>query len=127
MRPLYLRANGLNTLTSKNARWPVVHTPLALMSDLASADVLADLGMIDSPDKGANTGSTHTSLHTSLRRLVVIFLMSLCRIDTNPPFLQVKAWLKSKLAPQTHFDGIRDKGQLYLKFTASQNSCFVST
>ena len=62
MRPLYLRANGLNTLTSKNARWPVVHTPLALMSKRASEDVFADFGTMDSPDNAVNAGSTHTHL-----------------------------------------------------------------
>ena len=116
----------MNTLTSKNARWPVVHTPLALMSKRASADVFADFGMMDSPDNAVNAGSTHTSLHTSLRRLVVMFLIASCLFDTNPPFLHVNAWVKSKLAPQTHFDGIRVNGQLYLRLTASQNSCFVN-
>ena len=127
MRPLYLRANGLNTLTSKNARWPVAHTPLALMSSLASADVLAVLGIRVSPDKGTSAGSTHTSLHTSLRRLAEMFLNSLCLEETNPPFLHEKAWLRSKLSPKTHFDGVRERGQLNLKFRASQNSCLVST
>ena len=65
MRPLYLRANGLKTLTSKNARWPVVHTPLALMSNLASADVFADFGTSVSTEREDSCGSTHTSLQTS--------------------------------------------------------------
>ena len=76
MRPLYLRANGLKTLTSKNARWPVVHTPLALMSSLASEDLLAVLGMRVSPDSAERSGSTQTSLHTSPRRLAVMFRSS---------------------------------------------------
>ena len=79
------------------------------------------------PDKGTSAGSTHTSLHTSLRRLAEMFLNSLCLEETKPPFLHEKAWLRSKLSPQTHFDGIRERGQLNLKFRASQNSCFVST
>ena len=127
MRPLYLRANGLKTLTSKNARWPVVHTPLALMSKRASEDVFADFGMMDSPDNAVNAGSTHTSLHTSLRRLVVMFLIALCLFDTNPPFLHAcKCVGQVEIGPQTHFDGIRVNGQLYLRLTASQNSCFVN-
>ena len=105
----------------------MAHTPLALMSSLASADVLAVFGIRVSPDKGTSAGSTHTSLHTSLRRLAEMFLNSLCLEETNPPFLHEKAWLRSKLSPQTHFDGIRERGQLNLKFRASQNSCLVST
>ena len=77
MRPLYLRANRLKTLMSKNALWPVFHNPLALMSNLALADVFADFGTKVSPEREDSCGFTHTSLQTSLRRFEVIFLESL--------------------------------------------------
>ena len=64
MRPLYLRANGLKTLTSKNACWPKAHTPLALMSNLASDDVIADFGIRVSPDNGESSGSTYIHPYT---------------------------------------------------------------
>ena len=80
MRPLYLRVNVLKT---KNARWPVVHIPLALMSSLGSEDLLAVLGMSVSPDNAERIVSTQTSLHISPRRIAVIFRSSLCRYITN--------------------------------------------
>ena len=52
-----------DTLASKNAYWPVVHTPFALMSSQAVEDLLAVLGI----------SLAQTSSQTSPRRLAIIF------------------------------------------------------
>ena len=94
---------------SKNARWPVVHTPLALMSSLASADLLAVLGIRFSPDNSDRFGSTQISLQTFPRRLAVMYRSSLCRLEIKPPFLH------EMVESHTHFVGKRDRGQSSIK------------
>ena len=64
----WLFANGLNTLTSKNAFCPFCQIPRALKSNRASSDELAPL-LSTSPVSVSRCGSTSTSWHTSLRRV----------------------------------------------------------
>ena len=104
--------NGLNTLTSKNAHWSGVHTPLALMSSLAYEDLLAVLWISVSPYNADRFGLTQTSLQASPRRLALIFRSSLCRLEMNPPSFHEKARFMSKLKPHAHYVGIRYNGQL---------------
>ena len=61
--------------------------------------------MSDSPVIGCNSGSVQTSLHTSVRRLAVKSLISLCLIVGNPPLGQESACSTENLAPQPHVDG----------------------
>ena len=58
--------------------------PLAAMSRRAPSWTLDEAPVSDSPVIGCNYGSVQTSLHTSVRRLVVRSLISLCLIVGNP-------------------------------------------
>ena len=57
----FVRANGLETLLSKNARHIGCHRPRALMSDLAPSETFAFLLENFSPEKSNNAGSSLTS------------------------------------------------------------------
>ena len=61
----------------------------------------------------------HTSLHTSVRRVAVKSLISLCLIDGKPPLAHDKACSTEKEAPQAHFDGCLSGVQPYCSARAS--------
>ena len=65
------------------------------------------------------TGSVHTSLHTSVRRVAVRSHISLCLIDGKPPLAQDRACSTEKEAPQAHFDGSLSGVQPYRRARAS--------
>ena len=88
-------ASGLKTLMSKNADWPVCQKPLAWMSKRASSPVIALTSWRSSPVRGWRAGSITTSLQIVLSISAMVFRSSLCRSDTNPPFLQDRACCKS--------------------------------
>ena len=120
---MYLGALGLNTLTSKNARWYLHQTPLALISSRASLDLFALLPLVSvSPVNSYNRGSMATSEHTTSNKLAVRSLTSLWRCITKPPFLQESACSMVKMDPQAHLEGNRVNGHPYLTLIASQNS-----
>ena len=102
--------------------------PVDQFPNLASADVLAVFKTRVSPDKGTTPGSTHTHVFTHFieesRCNIPQFIVS---SGDKPTFLREKAWLRPSVAPQTHFVGVRERGQLNLKSKASKNSCLVST
>ena len=75
--------------------------------------------MRDSPVIGCNSGSIRTSLQTSVRRLAVRSLISLCLIEGEPPLGQERACSTENLAPQPHVDGVCRGCQLYLRAGAS--------
>ena len=54
---------------------------------------------------GWSSGSIHTSLHTSVRRVAVRSHISLCLIDGKPPLVHDKACSTEKEAPQAQFNG----------------------
>ena len=111
---------------SKNAISPAAQNPLAAMSNLASSDVFAVLCSNCSPVNFCNVGSMQTSWHTSVSRLVVMFLSLLWRSVINPLFLNVRAWLMLKLFPHVHVFGVRDNSHPNLILTRYQNSCLLS-
>ena len=80
-------------------------TPFAAMSSRAPACELAVAPISSSSVTGWSSGSVHTSLHTSMRRVAVRSRMSLCLIDGKPPLAQDRACSTEKGAPQAHFDG----------------------
>ena len=75
----------------------------------------------------SSIGSMLTSVQTSLRRLAVLFLTSLCRRVTKPPLLHDNASGTSNLEPHTHDVGSRSSAHPYLILMASRNSCFVGS
>ena len=102
----YRFAFGSNTLTSKNACWPLTENPLDFISTLALLLALAVRFSNVSPVTGSSFDSISTCLHTSAGRFAVKSWRSLCLIVTNPPFLQlIECWM-STLDPQLHVDGM---------------------
>ena len=99
---------GLNTRTSMNvfSRLPP-QKPLTAMSSLAPSEMLEERVDITSPVSSCRSGSTRTSLQTSVRRLAVKSLISLWRIEGNPPLGQERACSTEKEAPQTQCEGVR--------------------
>ena len=61
----------------------------------------------------------HTSWHTSVRRVAVKFLISLCLIEGKPPLAQDKACSPEKVEPQAHLAGILSGVQPYRSAKAS--------
>ena len=114
----WLFANGLNTLTSKNAFCPFCQKPWALKSNQASSDELALL-LSTSPVSVSRCGSTSTSWHTSLRRVANRSRTSSCLLWTNPPFMHYIAWSTSKRLPHGHIDGRYFGVHLYLRLSTS--------
>ena len=68
---------------------------------------------------GWSSGSMVTSWHTSVRRVAVRFLISLCLIDGKPPFAQERACLTEKKKPQAHLVGSLSGVQPYRNARAS--------
>ena len=103
---LFDGAWGLNTLISKYVLSKVPpQTPFAAISSRAPACELAVAPISSSSVTGWSSGSVHTSLHTSVRRVAVRSCISLCLIDGKPPLAQDRACSTEKEAPQAHFDG----------------------
>ncbi len=80
--------------------------PFAAISKRAPSWVLEEAPLRCSPVIGCRSGSTHTSLHTFVRRFAVKSLISLCLIDGKPPFGQERACSIENLAPQPHVEGV---------------------
>ena len=81
-------ARGLNTLTSRYVfRIFPPQTPLADISKRAFSWLFAEAPLSWSALTGCRLGSTHTSLHTSVRRDAVVSLISLClNVPRKPSF-----------------------------------------
>ena len=93
--------------------------PLAAMSRCAPSWALEVAPMRTSPVIGCRSGSMQTSLQTSVRRLAVRSLISLCLMDGKPPFGQDRACSTKNLAPHPHVDGVCKGCQLYWRASAS--------
>ena len=61
----------------------------------------------------------HTSWHTSVRRVAVRSLISLCLIDGKPPLAQDRACSTEKVEPQAHLAGNLSGVQPYRSARAS--------
>ena len=68
---------------------------------------------------GCRSDSMQTSPHTSVSRLAVRSLISLCLMDGKPPFGQDRACSTENLAPHPHVDGMCKGCQLYRRGTVS--------
>ena len=113
-------AIGLKTLTSKNVfSYLPPQTPFADRSSLAPSCVLADAPSSWLGETGCKSGSTRTSLHTSVSNEAVMSLISLCLIVGNPPLAQDSAWSTVKAWPHSHFVCNFDGVQPYLNARAS--------
>ena len=104
---------------SKNALCPLIQTPLALMSDLASSEWFP---LISSPDNVWKSGSTLTSLLTASSISAMLSLNSLCLGVTNPPFLHDLAYCMFYGFEQPQWLESLFSGSPYLKRTTSQKS-----
>ena len=61
----------------------------------------------------------HASWHTSVRRVAVRFLISLCLIEGKPPLAQDRACSTEKVEPQAHLAGNLSGVQPYRNARAS--------
>ena len=95
------------------------HKPLTAMSSLAPSEMLEERVDSTSPVSSCRSGSTRTSLQTSVRRFAVKSLILLWRIEGNPPLEQERACSTEKEAPQTQCEGVRAGSQPYLRHRAS--------
>ena len=117
---------GLNTLTSQRVLSCLPpQKPFTAMSSRAPSWVLVEFKLKVSVDKGCRSGSVLTSWHTSVSKLAVRSLISCHRIG-KPPLGQVKAWSIVNLVPHSQFEGVRLKGQPYLRAIASRNAPLCS-
>ena len=83
---LFEGANGLNTLTSKNAlSYVPPQKPFATMSRQAPSWVLAVALVSCSLESGCKVGSIATQEQISVNRWAVKSLISLCLIEGYPP------------------------------------------
>ena len=97
---------GWRPLYQKKARCPLFPQKFcATTSRRAPSSLLAVRWCSCSPVTGWRDGSVPTLWHTSLNRSAVISLISLWRIDGNPPCLQLSACSMVFLSPQTHWEG----------------------
>ena len=109
-------ARGLNTLTSRNILSSLPpQKPLAAMSNLAPSSVFAVRLVIVSVVISCRSGSTLTSLHTSVNRVAVKSLISLWRREWRregkPPRGQESKCSTTKLAPHTQVVGVFNGAQ----------------
>ena len=123
----YLQVFGSNTLISKNACWPLLQNPRALMSSLATFDQFVVFPCRSSPDKDNNFGSISVSLQTSNTILAVRSRKSLCLILTKRPFLRLMVCWISNLLPHGQNVGRFAISQLSRNLTESQNCYFDSS
>ena len=96
---------------------------LAWMSALVKLQQLAEEGVINSPSSGSNGGSTATSWQTSCSQAAVKSRNLLWQIKVNPPWRKIIAWSTLIVVPQTQWLGALVNCHLYLKHSASINSC----
>ena len=117
-----LGANGLKTLTSKNARCLVPQKSTATTSSLAPSSRLEDFNRRCSFESGWSAGSIPTPMQTSSNNSAVRSLISLCLLIGNPPQLQLSACSTEKDLPQTQLLGRCCGLQPYLRQSASRKS-----
>ena len=97
---------GLKTRTSKKVfSYLPPHTTFADRSSLAPSCKLAEAPSSWLGATGCKSGSTCTSLHTSVSSDAVMSLISLCLWAGNPPLAQDNAWSTEKACPHLYFDG----------------------
>ena len=72
-----------------------------------------------SPVIGCSLGSTCTSWHTSVNKVVVKSRMSLCLMEGNPPLGHAKECSIENLAPQGQYRGNHAGSQPYRRATVS--------
>ena len=84
---------------SRNAAWPAYQNPRAHISSLTLFPFAVWFWRL-SPVSCCKSGSTRTSLQTSVNNDAVMFLMKLCLNDTNRPFLHDKACIRSNFMPR---------------------------
>ena len=95
----------------------------ATMSRRAPSSLFADLRISLSSVTGCGQGSVPgTPWHISVKNSAVISLISLCRIDGNPPREQLRACSTVNYWSQTHREGSCSGHQLYLRHKASQKA-----
>jgi len=68
---------------------------------------------------GCNSGSTHTWEQTSVSKVAVRSLTSVCRKEGKPPLEQDKTCSTEKVTPQAQNEGEGRGGHPYLKASAS--------
>ena len=119
-RLTWLRANGWNTLTSKNALWPRCQNPLAATSRRASSCLFPPFS--SPPFKCSMLGSISTSLQISLSSVAKVLRKSSCLEWMNPPFMHDRAWSTEKDLPHSHNVGRYFGCHRYLIARASWNS-----
>ena len=110
---------------SKKAVWPFCQKLLALISSLALLVVLADFSLNFSFCIGISGGSDITLWHILVNKTVSVSLMVSCLLETNPPFLQDKAWVTSNWSPHGQKLGRSFSLMLYLIRRASRSSVLV--
>ena len=93
--------------------------PLAAMYNRVPSMVIVDFQENSSIIASCKSGSTLTSLQTSLRSVAVMSLISLCRREGKPPREQKSTCSTVKLAPHTQLFGILEGVHPYLKARAS--------
>ena len=110
----------MNTQTSRKVlSYLPLQKPLAALSSLAPSVVIAVRLDSTSLDISYRLGSTWTSWHTSVSRFAVISLISLCRMEGNPPRGQERTCSTMKLAPHSQLEGVRVVTHPYLKARVS--------
>ena len=114
-------ANGLKTLTTQKAVYPLIYNPLADTSAIAWLLVFENLGN-SSPNNGISNGSITMFFQTLPSISAVRFLIHY--VFTSPPFGQDKACCKLNESPQIHSVGKRSREMLYLIRIAYQKACF---
>ena len=85
--------------------------PFIMMSSLAPSCTLTVDREKSSCETGCNSGSVATCEHTLVNNLAVRSLISLYRIEGNPPLGQDKACSMEKDVPQAQCVGVRSGSQ----------------
>ena len=116
----YRPAIGLNTLISKNARWPEIQNPLAAISTRASSVIFAFLSCSDSLVSCWCVGLISTSWHMIFRRLGVRSRIWLWWRFIKPSFLHERAWSMVKRAPHSQVVGSPCSCHPYRSLSRSQ-------
>ena len=111
----------------KNAVFPRVQNPPALMSSRASGLVFVELRSKCSLSNGIRCGSASTLLQTLRCELVSRCWIPPCLSATNQTafFTRDKAWLTEKADPRVQLLGRSSKGRLWPIRSESLNSCLL--
>ena len=118
----YLRAYLPETVTSKNAFWPLTQNLLGQMSNRTSSFILALFLIICSfPFNFKRDGSNSTSLHISGKSVAVISLTSFCCNVANPPLVHDFACWTLKPSPHEQLTGKPGIDQSYCNLMEFQN------